>query len=150
MRWFLISLFFIAVVGCESAGSGTPVNIPTVHISCTSDKCKSATGTFDLYVNIAPYGCAVDQIGLSVADATGSVICNTSGCTGSVSSWEDNNSSITQIESRTYDICGWIDLNTSIFKDSLDAFSEETQLVTESAITLTDWGAANYSRHKLR
>lgn len=150
MRPIFISLFFLAVLGCESAGTGTPVDIPTVHIACDSNKCKSASGTFDVYVNFAPYGCAVDQIGLSVADGSGTVICGASGCTGSVSSWFDNSSSITQIESRTYNVCGWIDLNSALAKDSLDAFSEETQLVTESAITLTDWGASNYSRLRIR
>lgn len=136
---------------CESAGTGTPVPIPNVEIDCTTAKCTSATGVYEVVINITGSGCAVDQIDLAaVITGTVNVLCNSSGCSGTVSSWRDSDTgnTTTEIISSTYSVCGWIDLDSTPGKSVNDAFADENLLVTTSTITLTDWGASNYSRTK--
>lgn len=150
-----IVLFLLSFlnVSCESAGTGTPVPIPNVEIDCTTAKCSAvSTSSYDVVINVTSSGCAFDQIEtLPVITGTVNVICtNGSGCSGTVSSWRDKNGNTeTEIISSTYSVCGWIDLDSNPNKTINDAFADENILITESTITLTDWGASNY-RHTKR
>lgn len=142
-------LWSLATLSCESAGTGTPVPIPDVEIDCTVANCTAATGSFEVVINVTRSGCAVDQIDLDpVITGTVNVICaGSSGCSGTVSSWRDNNgNTVTEVISSTYSICGWIDLDNSSIKNPNDAFADENLLISTSTLTLTDWGASNY-RH---
>ena len=147
-------LFSVCVLnfGCESAGTGTPVPIPNIEIDCTTSKCTTtATGTYEVVINVTGSGCAVDQIDLNpVITGTANIICtNGSGCSGTVTSWRDNNgNTTTEVVSSTYSVCGWLDLDNSSAKNPNDAFADENLLITTSTITLTDWGASNFSRKK--
>lgn len=147
--------FFLLLLGtllsrCESAGTGEIISIPDFQIDCQTTQCAAvATGSYDLVVNVTSSGCAVDQIELApVIAGTASVICtNGSGCLGTVTSWRDTNSNATtQIQSSTYSLCGWIDLDNLSTKNPADAFAEENRFVSAATIRLSDWGAANYSR----
>ncbi len=144
--FFLLVLAFLNM-RCESSGSGSPVDIPNIEIDCTTATCSgAASGGYEVTVNFSIAACSVDQLEFgSVVAGTANVTCvNGVGCSGVVSSWRDNNGSVTTtINSRTYSICGWIDLDPGN-KNPNDAFSEESVLVASSTITLTDWGAANY------
>lgn len=148
---FLFLLGFLNV-SCESAGTGTPVPIPDVQIDCDNTKCTTvATGSYEVVVNVTLSGCAVDQIEtIPVIVGTVNVTCiNGSGCTGTVSSWRDTNGATeTEVTSRTYSVCGWIDFDGISGKSVGDAFADESLLISTSTITLTDWGASNYSRAK--
>lgn len=144
--FIFVMAFFIA--RCESAGSGTPVNIPAVDIRCQTSLCASvASGSYEVTVDFTSSGCAKDQIDdLHYAVGTANITCiNGNGCSGTVSSWRDNNgASITQILSSTYSVCGWIDLDPGA-KNPNDDFSEQSFLISSSpTITLSTWGAGNY------
>jgi hypothetical protein len=143
---FFISLAFL-ISRCESSGTGDPVSIPDVEIDCQTTKCSSAaTGSYDVVINITSSGCADDQIPLApVVAGTATIICtNGLGCSGTVNSWRDTNSTpTTEIPSSTYSICGWIDLDGLSTKNAGDAYAEQSQLVTSIAITLSDWDAQN-------
>ncbi|MBY0384605.1 hypothetical protein K2X05_05550 [bacterium] len=140
-------LFGVLLNGCESAGTGDPVDIPDVIIDCQNGKCTGvATGSYEVTINITSSGCADDQIPLApVVAGTANITCtNGVGCSGTVSTWRDNNSSITsQIPSSTYSVCGTIDLDRSLTKNPGDAYADESRLVTASFITLSDWDAQN-------
>ncbi len=143
---------FLVLVGvflnrCESAGTGVPVDIPDVIIDCQNAKCSAtSTGSYEVTINITSSGCADDQIPLApVVAGTANITCtNSFGCSGTVTSWRDNNSSPTsQIPSSTYSICGTIDLDRSLTKNPGDAYADESRLVSTSSITLSDWDAQN-------
>ena len=143
---FLI-LFGVLLNRCESAGSGDPVAIPDVIIDCQNAKCSAeATGSYEVTINITSSGCADDQIPLApVVAGTANITCTFGfGCSGTVTSWRDNNSSpASQIPSSTYSICGTIDLDRSLTKNPGDAYADESRLVSASSITLSDWDAQN-------
>lgn len=147
-----LSLVSFINVSCESAGTGTPVPIPNIQIDCTVSKCATAaTGSYEVVINVTGSGCAVNQIDMSpVITGTVNVTCtNGSGCTGTVTSWRDNNGNTeTEVISSTYSVCGWIDIDSTPGKSVNDAFADENILISTSTITLTDWGASNYSRTK--
>lgn len=143
--FFLLAISFLNM-RCESSGSGSPVDIPNVEIDCTTATCSAANGGYEVTVNFSIAACAKDQLEFgSVVAGTANITCvNGAGCSGTVSSWRDNNgATTTTINSRTYSVCGWIDIDPGD-KNPNDAFSEENALVSESTITLSDWGAANY------
>lgn len=124
----------VLIASCETGGSGVQVPAPDIEVTCTGGKCAGVSGLRDVVINITSSGCAPDQIDYeAVAAATGTVLCNGSSCSGTVSTW--NTSSV---ESRTYYICGWIDINNTS-KDSADAFSENYQFVSGSTISMTNW-----------
>lgn len=143
----------LALSACDSAtGSGEAVDIPTVRIDCTSSKCTGITGARDATVILSLSGCKASQITYELV-ATGpvSAICTPTGCTGTVNSWTNvNNEAIASIESRSYYVCGWIDIDNNANPESPDdAFSEELRTVTGSTMTLTDW-SVTYSSRKIR
>lgn len=151
MRYvFLMLLAAFALAGCESTGSGEPVDIPDVNFNCTTTLCRDESGLRDAVVVFSLSGCAPDQINFnSVATGTASASCSAGGCTGRVSNWRDATTGVamTQIPARSYEVCGWIDLDNDA-KDGDDAFAEDDVFVSAlTSIDLTDWSVTySFSR----
>lgn len=143
----VLSFIAFAFLRCESSGSGTPVNIPLIEIDCTSTKCSAvASGGYEVTINITKSGCAANQIEFEpIVDGVANITCvNGTGCSGSVTSWRDNQGQATStILSNVYYVCGWLDLDPGA-KNPNDAFAEENLSITSAPITLSDWGATNY------
>ncbi len=156
MKNKMISLFLLGgmAVGCESSGSGQVVDIPTVRIECSEAKCTdiSNVGSHDAVVTFTRSGCAPDQVALNPeVIGNASVVCNTAtGCIGTVSSWTNASSdAVATIESKNYDVCGWIDLDDNADDSTADVFFEDSQTVTAATLTLTDWSVTYSSRQKV-
>lgn len=139
--FLLYTLLFLNA--CESTGSGVVVDAPNVDISCSSSKCAIA-GFIDAYVVLTLSGCAENQIGFeSVASGTEQLLCSGSSCTGTLNSWTPSS-----IESRSYYICGWIDIDNNGVKNSADAFSEDELFISGSPLTMTNWSVTYSSLRK--
>lgn len=124
-------IFFTA---CESTGTGVGIETPRVDITCSNSKCN-VSGFKDAYVVITKSGCSANQIDFeSVATGAIQLLCTSSSCSGTLSSW-----SASSIESRSYYVCGWIDINDNSVKDSADAFSEDYIFLSGSPLTMTNW-----------
>lgn len=129
---------------CESTGSGVSVDAPNVDINCSTSKCAIA-GFIDAYVVLTLSGCEENQIGFeSVASGTEQLLCSGSSCSGTLNSWTPSS-----IESRTYYICGWIDIDNNGIKNSADAFSEDQLFISGSPLTMTNW-SVTYSFFRKR
>jgi hypothetical protein len=142
-KWIIL-LSVVIAAGCDKVGgSGVIINMPSAQISCDSAKCAGEVGARDAYVVLSRSGCDPSQINYEPIVATGfvSVTCGGSGCSGTVTSWSDDNGDLlTEVESRSYYVCGWIDIDGNTAKDPADdAYSEEYRTVTESTLTLSDW-----------
>jgi len=151
-KFLIIAISLGALSACDSAGSGVSVQMPDASVQCTSSKCNAAAGIHNATVTLTKSGCAPDQIDFyTVAVGAASAICGTTGCTATVSSWTDKpGDPLTEIESASYSLCGWIDLDDNGQKNSsADAFSENTKYVTGSTLDLTDW-SVTYSSIRLR
>lgn len=147
----LIIMVAFFITNCESAGTGDPVPIPNVQINCDTAKCKAVpSNLYEVTITVTLSGCAEDQIGMiPVVSGTANITCiSTVGCQGTVNTWRDTNSStVTTVPSKTYSVCGWIDLDIGV-PNANDAFADENLLVTSATITLTDWGATYFFRTK--
>jgi hypothetical protein len=139
---FTSALLFVVLVGCESAGTGTQVPPPNINVTCSTAKCQAANSTHDIVVNLSPSGCAPDQIGFEDgAVGTGIANCAGGSCTATVSNWADSS-----VESKSYWVCGWIDLDDN-GKNAADVYSENYQLVTGASISMTNWSVTySFSR----
>ena len=142
-KLFFLLYTLVLLNACESSGSGVVVNAPNVDISCSSSKCAIA-GFIDAYVVLTLSGCAENQIGFeSVASGTEQLLCSGSSCTGRLNSWTPSS-----IESRSYYICGWIDIDNNGVKNSADAFSEDELFISGSPLTMTNWSVTYSSLRK--
>lgn len=133
---FLCFVLLAFVGGCDSAGDGTSVSVPRTEIRCSTAKC-AGVGFADVVISFTLSGCAGDQITFEeYSTGSMSLTCNGTSCTGTISSWSPNT-----IPSRTYYVCGWIDIDNDGIRDASDAFSEEQTYITGSPLTITNWGA---------
>ena len=126
----LVVALFSGVTACDSDGTGAQVPLPLVDILCVGGKCSIA-GTRDVVTNLTLSGCDPQQIDFEpVATGTGTVSCNGSRCTGTVSQW-----SASTVEGRSYYVCGWIDINDNAIKNAQMLF-RELSIVSGAAITM--------------
>lgn len=145
MRWIFLLTGLGFISACESTGSGVTIDAPMVDLNCSTSKCAVA-GFRDAYVVLTRSGCAEDQIGFeTVATGTEQLICSGSSCSGTVTQWAPST-----IESRTYYVCGWIDIDNTGTKTSADAFSEDQLFVSGSTLTITNWSVSYFILRKRR
>jgi hypothetical protein len=144
---FLKLLFVLSTLvflnACESTGSGVVVEAPKVDINCNNSKCTVA-GFVDATIVLSLSGCAENQIGFdSKASGTVQLLCSGSACTGTLVSWSPSS-----IESRSYYICGWIDIDSNGVYSTADAFSEDELFISGSPLTMTNWSVTYSSLRK--
>lgn len=142
---FFLCASLLALAGCESSGDGTKVDAPNVDIRCNTSKCTSGAVNKDAYVVLSLSGCAPDQIGFdTVASGSVQLICTGGGCTGTVTNITPDN-----FTSRSYYVCGWIDVNDDGVQNSTDAFSEDNVFVSGSTLSITSWSVTyTFSRQR--
>lgn len=144
-KWIGLASAVMLVSACESSGSGVTVGVPSVDIACSTSKC-AVSGFRDAYVVLTLSGCAEDQINFeTVATGTEQLICTGSACSGTVRQWIPST-----FESRTYYICGWIDIDDNGVKNAADAFSEDQTFVSGSTLTMTNWSVTYFIFRKRR
>lgn len=138
-------MFAWALAGCESSGDGTKIDVPDVQIACSTSKCTSGSPSKDAYVVLSLSGCAPDQIGYdTVASGSTQLLCTGGSCHGTVT-----NITPSSVASRSYYVCGWIDVNDDSTQNSADAFSEDFLFVSGSTLTLSNW-SVTYSFSRAR
>ena len=114
LRYLGSLIFLLSLWACaEKSGSSEQVLIPTVTVACASTNCLvNANRVF--YAYITSSGCSTFSnidFGFQVSGSA-TISCNgTSGCSGSVSSWQDRSGTATKFSSGTYDICVFGDMN---------------------------------------
>ena len=150
-KYFLLLPCGRFLAACAKSGTGS-TTIPEISLDCTTVKCKSALGTYSAVTIISRSGCAPDQVELDpiAVGSIGNMICGSTGCTGTISSWADNNGSpITSMDSNSYYVCSRIDLDRDDLVDVGDEYSE-LRITIESATTISavggDWGVSYFSK----
>ena len=100
------------VTGCsEKSGSKKDVALPNVMFVCRSTNCL-VNSTRIFYIFYTTSGCSRPDFGL-VASGSVSVNCTaTNGCAGVVTNWTTTSGSTT-VNSATYDVCGFGDMNNN-------------------------------------
>lgn len=145
MQWAFVAVAVIFISACDSTGDGTMVEVPRVDIRCTTAKCSGMPVGTDVVVNFTLSGCSGDQITFDEYASGGMrLTCGGGVCSGTITSWEPS-----AIPSRSYYVCGWIDIDDNSQRNSLDAFSEQQTYITGAPLELTDWGAT-YSNTRQR
>lgn len=76
-----------------------------------------------------------------LAGGTTSLSCDTNGCTGSVSSWvDDNGNPVSEVLTGSISVCSYIDLNCSDIDDSGDLVDyQETVFPVGDPMTVDTW-----------
>lgn len=145
LRILFLGALVFTIAGCESSGDGTPVDSPDVFIDCSTAKCTSGSTSKDGYVVLSLSGCAPDQIGFdTVASGNVQLLCTAGACRGTVT-----NLTPSSFSSRSYYVCGWIDVNDDSVQNSVDAFAEDYLFVSGSPLTISNWSVSyTFSRSR--
>lgn len=141
----IVALFSALVLsGCaEIAGNGQLVAVPLVSISCTTAYCKQNFPA-KAYIVYTTSSCANAQFGESVAGSA-TLTCNSSGCTGTISSFTSTSgSSTSSIAEGFYSICAVLDFNsdyigTALIGDSTGVLSNTYVTTGTSARNVTSF-----------
>lgn len=139
-------LVFLFAMGCEQS-SDTLVAIPQMNLECNStDNPTCSTNSFTCtprqgFVYLTRSGCGDDGNYSPVAGGSTFLTCDTQGCSGSVSTWTDQNSNpVTEIISGSISICAYIDTNCSSIDDSSDLINYQDSFINSSiSQTIDSW-----------
>lgn len=136
--WLLFVFVFMAA--CENA-SETVVSIPNVDLTCesaTDTTCNGAVDGNDAFVIMTRSGCGDSANFEPVAFGSVGLSCTASGCSGTVSSWQDtNNNSVNEIISGRMDVCSRIDIGANDATESTGDLSDESSVNIQSGQTIT-------------
>lgn len=104
---FSVVVIFMATA-CQPAGTGQPVTLPVMTLTCTTGHCATANGSYHFVVYLTSAGCSNPEFAARLSLA-GQVTCSSGSCSGMASSWVNGSGKIeTTISASTYDFCAFI------------------------------------------
>src|SRR5262245_47723560 len=146
----LLGVLATLAIGCSS---GTPITIPNVSISCPvgqAAECTTAADSSDLLIGFFTVNCAtllVDPLAYDpIRFWIGSTVsCNATLCTATVTTWLDENSTLTtMMTSGTYTLAAFIDSDNSGDPGTGDPYYCNTIAVDNSNTILLSTGWAGF------
>ena len=118
------------------------MGIPNFAISCDIAQCNGSV-TGQGFVMLMKSNCPDPGENSFEPSASGNtaLVCNSFGCTGTVSSWIDpDGNPITEISSGGYQVCAYVDSDGDTAEESGEPEHESRLTISSSAtVTLSDW-----------